>query len=1064
MFSLPKFSIKRPVCILICVAALVIFGTSSVFGMQMESTPEMSMPVLMIMTQYDGASPEEVDSMVTDKVESALASITEVESMTSTSSDGRSRVQLEFGYDVDIDTKYDDVTTALATLNLPDGCGDPTIMEMNMSAMNDSIMTLTVNATAGDQLTAYLEDNLVPQIERIEGVASAEVSGGSRKYIRVELDENSLEQYGLTMSDVSNAIGSAEFNITMGDLDRGDVTVSAVGSYSIDDYNAIADIPISLKSGDIIHVSDVAQVTMATQERSSYSRNNGNDTIRVSVTKEQSGNTVSICSQIKTLVEKINASGDLGVDINIQNNSGETISENIQNVLTSLIEGLIIAALVLVFFFGEWKSSFIVCLAMPLSIFTALVCMSLGGMTINMMSLGGLVVGIGMVGDNSIVVVESCFNAKKRGGSFMDQVSFGSDLVTSSIVASTITTVVVFLPIARLNGMTGQLFRDVCYTVVFALLSSLVCALTVVPCLFYRMRPVENEHCLCNRMLAHVYRGYTKLLRKALNARVVAVVIAVGSLAFAAFMFTRLNMELMPSMDRGDISLSVETKPNLNLDASNAIVEKIEAVVAAEPAVDTYSVSLSGGGGGGPMGGGSSSTGSISITLKDNAGVSSDEFVNSLKKKLTGIDNCVIDVSKQSAMSFGSGTTAQLTLTGSDLSVLNTYADKIKENLAANMPEFEKVATSLSDGAPQAKITVDPILASSAGMTPKSVLTAATNKINGVTATKIQENDTEYSVTVTYPTDRYKDVSDLYGLMIDLPSGGQMALTDMATITYQAGPTSISRVDGDYQVTITGTPSDSAANINSLTQKALKQAQTISLPDGITLAEGSSMRTKQTEFSSIYKALAVAVFLVFAVMAIQFESLRFSGVVMLSIPFSLTGAFLLLALTGSSISMTSLLGFVMLAGIVVNNAIVLIDYTNFLRGEGMEVHDALVEAGRTRLRPILMSTITTVVGLIPMAMGLGGKVETMQGMAVVVIGGLSMSTLLTLILIPTFYLIFDKKPKKQKPGRRKHTLFGSHPIPDGDENSPLAEDVGTEDGGDAPGTPAPDAPAPAPAP
>ena len=972
MFSLPDFSVKRLVCVFICLVSLILFGVSTVFEMPLESTPEMNMPTMTIMTSYPDASPDEVDEMVTQKIESALSGITEVESMTSTSSEGSSMIMLEFGCDVDTDDKYQDITSALAMVQLPEDCSDPTVMQMDSSSMNSSILNISISTTEADNAVAYVEDNIVPEIERIEGVADVEVSGGTRQYIRVLLDEDTMTQYGLSMQQIASAISSAEYETTLGELNRGSIFLTLIGSAEYDSWRDLEDIPISLPSGAVIYLSDVADVEMVEQECTSYSRQNGEENISISVTKEQDGNTVSICNQIEELVNEFNADSSLGLTLEIISNSGEGIYDNIMSVVTSLIEGLVIAALVLVFFFGEWKSSF-------------------------------------------IVVIDSCSKSTEDGLDYVDAVHVGANLVFSSIVASTATTVVVFLPIAMMDGMSGQLFRDVCYTIVFSLLTSMLGALTLVPLLFVKMRPREKLTSRSHVMMHALEGKYEALLRRVLRARKTVVASAIACLAIAGFLFTQIDMELMPAGSTNTISVSVETRSGLDLENTNAIMEEIESMISEDPDVESYSLRVSGGGGGmGMMG--SSSAGSVSITLKDDASVDTDTNVQNLREKTSGLKNCSVEVSKQESMSFGSSG-VELRLSGPDLGDLETASESIRKRLSG-MEEFDSVSTSLTDGSPRAKIEVDPVLSGAYGVTPSELLSQVSNKLSGMTAMEFTDSGTEYSVVVEYPSDRYSDISDLSGLMIDTGTGGQVALTDIAEVVYESSPTSISREDGDYVVTVSATPK-SGANVRNMTQTAMAAVEDIELPEGVTLGQGSSMDMMNSEFGSIGKALLIAVYLVFAVMAIQFESVIFSLVVLFSIPFSFTGAFLALYITGSSISMTSLIGLVMLAGIVVNNAIVLVDYAGTLRREGMEVHEALVTAGKRRLRPILMSSLTTIVGLIPMAAGFGGEVEMMQGMAVVVIGGLSLSTVLTLVLIPTFYLIFDREDRNNRRMQRK---------------------------------------------
>lgn len=1015
MFSLPNFAVKRPVCVFVCVLALILFGTSSVFGMPIESTPEMDMPMLIIMTRYSGASPDEIDESVTDRIESALNSISNVESMTSTSREGSSMVMLEFPYSEDIDDKYQDVTSALAMVRLPDDCSDPTIMKMSSSNMNSSIMRLSASVESGSSVTDYLEDNFVPELEKIDGVSEVSTRGGKREYISVELDENRMSQYGITMTDVRNAIANAEFELTVGSAKRGEVELSLVGSTDYENWKAFAEIPISLPSGDILHVSDVATVDMLEEERSSYSRTDGMETVSISITKEQTGNTIEICEKVVEVVNRFNESGELGVEIMINSNSGETIMENIMSVVQSLMLGLVVAVLVLYFFFGEWRASVIVGLSMPLSVMTALVAMSAADMSINMMSLGGLLVGIGMMVDNSIVVMESCFRARTEERSFKESVAAGANLVTGSVIASTATTIVVFLPIGLMDGMAGQLFKDVCFTIIFAMLASLVSALTLVPLLFVKLKPKEKMDSVCNKILGFIDKYYTKLLRKAVGAKIIVVIVAVGCLISAGVMFTNIDMEMMPSMYRGDVSISVETRTGLSLEATNAIMTQIEEIVKNEDDVDSYTMSV--GSGGGMMG--SSGGGSFSISMKDAAEMSTEEFIASLREKTAHIKNCSIITSAESAMSFGNSSEVEIEFTGADYDQLKALSLEVEARMRDMTDIYQSVTNSVSDGDPRAKIVVDPILAGSVGMTPYSVLSAASNKMSGISVMDYQDGDTTYDVVVEFPSGRYDNISDLYGLMIDTNGGGQVALTDIAEIVYEEGPSSISREDGDYIVSVSATPIDTTANINNLTNEMLASLSDLDLPEGVTMTAGGSMDMMMDEFGSIGNALLIAIFLVFAVMAIQFESLVFSLVVMISIPFSMTGAMFALSVTGASISMTSLIGIVMLVGIVVNNAIVLIDYAGIMRTQGMTPKEAIIHAGRTRLRPILMSTMTTVLGLLPMAVGFGGDVEMMQGMSYVVIGGLSFSTLLTLVLIPTFYLMFDKEDRKIRKEEKK---------------------------------------------
>ncbi|HIY08041.1 MAG TPA: efflux RND transporter permease subunit [Firmicutes bacterium] len=1007
-----NFSVRRPVATMMCVLTLIVFGVSSIFDMEMESTPEMSMPVFMISTRYEGATPEEVDEMITDVIESALASVSDVESMTSRSSEGSSMTTLEFDYNVDMDEKYDEIEDALQMVRLPDDVDDPTIMEMAMDST--SIMNLSVQAVSSDDnIYSYIEDTVVPQLENIAGVASVEMQGGTREYIRVTLREEDLDQYGVTMSDVATAISSADFTVSAGEIGRGNTDISLQGGMSLDSYEDIPSIPISLASGDIIHISDVADVEMAEQDTSMVSKYNGMENISISISKNQSANTVSICNQVVERIEEINSQG-LGLAITVTNNEGETIYENIMSVFSSLIQGLILAMVVLFLFLGEWRGAIIVGVSMPMSLFAATVLMSVTGMTLNIMSLGGLVIGIGMMVDNSIVVLDSCYQVQREIGDFREAAIRGTRLVGTSIIASTATTVVVFLPISLMSGMSGQLFKEVGFTIVYSLTASLVFALTLTPMLFSRLCPREKENTWVSRRVHWLEDKYALGIDWALNHQKSVLLIAVGLVVVAVLSYTTLDSELMPSSDEGTISVSVTTKTGLNDEATQEIMDQVETIVAGVEGLDSYTLQ----GGGGSV--------SARITLLDDRTSSTDQVVDSLRDQLGQLENCYAEVNQQSSMSFGSG--AQLNLTGSNLAELEEAAETLREAFSS-IDGVATVSTSLSDGSPRAEIEVDPVEAAAIGTTPSAVLSTVQSILSGQDAGSIQDGDQEYSITVTYPEDRFSDVSDLSGLMITTSGGGQIPLTDIAEIRFTNSPSQIQRSDGEYQASVSA-DLDSGVSSTEVSNQMMTIAQQTNLPESVELAVGDTMASTNQEFSSIYEALATAVFLVFVVMAFQFESIRLSLVVMFSVPFAFTGSFLALQLTGMSINMSSLIGLVMLMGTVVNNAIVLVDYTNILiREEGHPTRKALVEAGRRRLRPILMTTLTTVLGLLPNAMGWGGDVEMMQAMSVVMIGGLSLSTLVTLFLIPTVFLMTDRRGKPRAgsrirgAGRRMGGLF-----------------------------------------
>ncbi|MCI8441588.1 MAG: efflux RND transporter permease subunit [Provencibacterium sp.] len=1001
-------AIRRPVAVIVSLLALVIFGLASLFSTPLELSPSMSMPMFIISTVYGGAGPEEVESLVTSKIEGAIGTLSGLKNVQSISAENMSMVVVELEYGTDMSRANNDLQKKLNLINnsLPEDASDPTIMELSLDST--PVMQISVEATGDMDLLSYLQDNVLSDFEKLDGVASVDIYGGQETYMRVCLYPEKLRQYNLDMNTVATMISMADFSLPAGSIEQGGLSLALRGGVSYPDAQTLRTLPLTLSTGDIIHLSDIADVGEAQQKASSISRYNGMDTVTLSITKRDSASTRAVTSDCRQIVENINAGG-LGLQMDITFNSMDEIWDSLAGVIQAMALAIVISMVILFLFLGDIKASLIIGTSMPISVLVTLIVMSWSGMTFNMLSLGGLTIGVGMMVDNSIVVLDSCFKKRDEFRSFEQAAIEGAGLVTSSVTASTITTVVVFLPIAMMQGISGQLFKDAGFTVVYALTASLISSLTLVPLLFLRLKPVERKESPVSRALRWVEQKYASLIEKSLGHRALVVVVAVAFLVASLCMLPAIGVELMPSSDAGIVSVEVQTRPGLKLQNIEKIVEQIEAVVVSQPDIESYSLT---GSSGASVMSTSSANVTFSVYLKENRSVQTDEVVENIRRATKDMLDCEVQVSSSSGVSMGGGTdTVQDYLIGNDRDQLEAAAELIKSVMYQN-PSVVNVTTSLADGSPQAEIVIDPVKSGAYGLAPMQVMSSVNMMVSGREAATIRMDGKDYSVRVEYPEDTYQTVSDLAKLNLTAPSGMQVPLLDIATIRYSNSPQQVMRYNNQYVVTVTGQLSarDAARSSSEVTQ-AVYAAE---LPSGVDHFFGGSIQTMNEEFAAIFGAMGTAVFLVFMVMAIQFNSIRFSLMVMLSIPFSLIGAFAGLLLTNTTISMTSLMGMILLAGIVVNNAIVLIDYANQLRDEGMEVKRALAKAGRTRLRPILMTTLTTVLGMVPMAIGMGSNAEMMRGMAMVVIGGLSASTILTLILIPTFYLIFSKKRPQDK--------------------------------------------------
>lgn len=998
--SLTKLALRRMVSVIICIGALIVFGLGSVFTSPMELTPNIEMPMLIVITTYPGAGPEDVESLVTSEIEDAVSTLSGLENVQSQSQENLSLVMLELEYGTDMDRAHMDLQENLNTYasSLPDTASDPIIVEISMDAMATVTLSASGEGSAADLLNR-VNDEIAPEFERLSGVASVDVAGGEEEYISVELQEEKLNQYGLTMSTVTSLISTADFSLPAGEATLGSQDLTVHGAVNYDTAESLGQIPLFLATGDVIHLSDVANIHYGTQDAASVSRYNGNPTVSLSITKRQSASTVDVADSVIATMEQLNSENS-GITLEVISDQSELIRSAVSSVIETLLLGILLSMIVLFFFFGDLKASCIVGSSMPISVLATFILMRLMGFSLNLLSLGGLVIGVGMMVDNSIVVIESCFRVRAEGRPFEEAALEGTKVVSASIVASTITTVVVFLPLSVMEGLTGQLFQQLGFTIIFSLLTSLVSALTLVPLFFSRFKPLEHKNAPMNRVLPRVEAAYGRVLRRIFRHPRLVVLVSVGLLVLSFAILSLVNVELIPTVDEGTVLVSLETRPGLSLDEVDQKLLQLEELVASHPDVERYSTQS-----GSSMLGSSSST--VTAYLRDDREMTTAQVVEQWQNETRNMVDGDVTVSSSSSamgsMMSGSGTVS-INLQGIDLDDLATAAAQVEEVMQAN-PNILNISSTLSGGGPQAEIVIDPLKAAAAGITPMEAASAVRTMRVGTEVMTLRENGQEYSVMVEYPPDRFETMEQISGMMLTSSAGRLIPLADIASIEYTDSPQQISRKNGQYIVTITGQPAE-AARYTAADEVNATVAQ-LPFPAGVEQTASEIDQAMNEEFSALGMAIVVALLLVFMVMAMQFESARFSALVMICVPFSLIGSFSLLFFSGSTLSMVSLMGVLMLIGIVVNNGILFIDTTNQLRSS-MDAPTALVTAGQTRLRPILMTTLTTILSMVPMALGVGENTEIMQGMAVVIIGGLTASTLLTLLLLPTFYLMFGQ--------------------------------------------------------
>lgn len=995
--SLTKLVLKRPVSTALVVLGIVVFGIFALLGFDMELIPDIQMPMMLVNTIYPGASPDSIEQLVTKKIEDAGSSLSGVEQVISYSYSNYSMVAFTYDYDMDMNDAYTDLSAALDMLKLPDDCQDPTIIQMDVNAMDT--MTISVTNDGSSDMIAYIENTMVPALESVPDVARVEVTGGRQNYVRIQLDEKKMAQYGLNISGISQAIAMTQYNVPAGTISGGsqDISVSTSAKYlTLDDLRKTV---LTTSKGALITLGDVADIRMAAKDSDAISRYNGQSNVSVSVTKRQSASTVRVCQNVRKALKKLEAT-DPGVIFSISYDAGDSITDSLKSVAETLIIGVVLAMAVLFIFFGDWRASLIVGSSMPLSVLATLIFMYIFGFNLNIITAGALVIAIGMIVDNSIVVIESCFRLRETTDSLSEAAIQGAGTVSMSIVASTITTCVVYLPLSLISGLTGQMFSQLGMIIVFAMIASLVMALCIVPLLYVKVKPTENKNNPMNRFLEKVKSVYRRILRKLLYRKKTTMVVSIILLIISFLLATTLDFELIPTTYDGSILITSTFRSGTKLANMGERMEELEKMVKEDDEFENYSLSITQ----------STATATLTAYAKKHCKRSSEEAVEEYSEKLSHLTDIDIFVQPTGGgsemMSSYSNDLVDIVLESNDLKAISEASDRVEE-LMRDTPGVLHVTSDASAAKSSAHVIVDPLKAANAGLAPAQIAGDLYQTLTGTTADSMEIDGEDYDIILRYPKGTYDDENKLMDKVLTGATGTQTTLSDIATIEYTMEPQMIQRSDGRYQQTISATvEADKKSKINKSIEKQVKD---MDFPEGTGLSSSYMDNLRDENLTAILRAIMAGIFLVFLVMAMQFESSRFSLMVMTCIPFSLIGSFLLLFLTKSSMNMVSMMGFLMLMGIVVNNGILLVDTANQER-EHMEISDALITAGSIRLRPIFMTTLTTILAMIPMAFFSDNKM--MSGMAFVIIGGLIASTLLCLLMMPTFYLILSRKDRK----------------------------------------------------
>lgn len=1021
--SIARKNLEHPVLVLIVFALLAAVGLFTLKNVALGLFPDIDSPYVMVSATYANAGPESVEKTVTEILEGALISVNGLKNLYSTSTESGSSIQLEFNYGIDIESAVNDIRDKLGRVQrqLPDAVNSPTIFRFNGDSKPIMRIAVRGNRSLSD-IKEIAEDTISDIFEQADGVAEASVMGGKTKIVRIELDQNRLAAYGFTVSQVSSALAKQNLDLGGGKLNEGqkDYVVRTTGEFkSLEEVNNTL---IQTVNGYDVKLSDIGNAFWGFQDITRDVFINGEHGVYITITKQTDANSVTVSNNVHEKIEELKETLPSDIKLEIISDDTDSIRETINTLVDSAWQGLLLAVIVLFIFLQNVKSTIIIAISIPLSLLITLLSMSFAGITLNMMTLTGLILGVGMIVDASIVMIDNIYSYRSRGAKPKISAILGSQEMIVSVISGNLTTICVFVPFLLYMkdlGMMGQMFKGIIFTIVIALCSSLLVAIFLVPVLAGKFLPLTNRkekpvksrimksfYGLCTKVLDAITKVYSRVLKKALEYRAVTIIIAVCLLVIAISLLPTLGMNMMPQGNDDSVTLSITLPIGTPLEDTRDVSLAMEQIVRKEiPSFEKLITTVGGGGRNA-----NTYKSSIQITLNKDSG-SAVEVQNKLRKYFTQFPGA--------KFSFGAGTRGQMmgsdidiALRSDDLDEALSVADKIV-SVMEDISALGDITIDTEEGLPQVEIEIDRERAYSFGVDVSTVAKEINYAVNGVTSTTYRQAGKDYDVTVMYqPSDR-ENIIDLETMYVS-GTGGKVSLSNFATLKKGLGPVSIKRENQRRIVHITASilTSDNA----NLVEDAIKEgiANTFIVPDNVSVSYEGSWQDTNEQMKLYAGILIMAILLVFGVMAATYESFKAPLINLATIPFLLIGVVFLYKIIGQPLSIMAMVGLIMLVGIVVNNGIILVDYTNLLRNRNIPMMEACFQAGVSRLRPVLMTTLTTILGMIPMCFASEGQSAMVQPIGIAVVGGLTSSTFVTLLVIPVLYSLVMKDEKKLK--------------------------------------------------
>ncbi|NLE25582.1 MAG: efflux RND transporter permease subunit [Clostridiaceae bacterium] len=1030
--SLPGVSIRRPIATIMIILSICLIGAVSLSKLKLDLLPDLNMPVAVVTARYEGAGPKEIERLITKPFEEALTTVSELKSIETVSTNEYCLCVLYFKDNTDMNFATLEMREKidLAKAYLPQGVKDIMVMRIDP---NNFQSTFEIGITSDmdlENLTRIVEEQIINRLERISGVASAKLSGGIVSEVRINLIPERLNLYGLNENYITQYIMSENLNIPVGSIDTAGMSIYLKTEGQFKSLEELKNLSLPTNSGTIVFLKDIADITIDQKEKTSESFINGVPSLNLSVQKQSNANTVQLCREIQKEVKKLSEVYK-EIEFKIIYDSSTYIDKALNTVSESAIQGGILAVLILYLFLRNLRATLIIAISMPVSIITSFVLMYFSGISLNLMSLAGFALGVGMMVDNSIVVLENIYCRRHEGMDMAKAAEFGTKEVMLSITASTLTTVIVFVPIVFVEGMTGKVFKEMGLVITFSLMASLLVAITFLPMMASKILSLEftgkrdkSKRWRIHALLTKIFdlwdsfynvvsRSYEKLLRASLKSHKVVIGIAAILFLLSLIALPVIGFEYFPSMDEGIILIEVVLPKGAALSETNDMAFKVQDRIKEIPEVQSISMTI--GNSGYILDRSTTEKASLSVDVGsiEKREKTIVQISDEIRNKVKDIAGAKIKVNEESrVMGFSIGYSAvDIRVLGEDIDTLkkisSDFITKLKNIKGINEPE-----SSIDEEIEEALIKIDREKVLLYGLTPAQVGQAIRIGVNGIVATRYEYRGSDIDVVVCTLGNKPDSLQDIENISVQSPRGVSIPLMELAKIKLERSTPNILR--NDQKKTVSITADLKGRSINKVTADIDRAFSDYEFPSGYSYSYAGQQKDFIDSFDALLDALILSVIIVYMLLAAQFESFLHPFTILLTVPLALTGALLALLITGKTLSIPAFIGIIILVGIVVDNAIVLVDSINQCREEGMSATDAVIKSGPIRLRPILMTTLTTILGMLPMAISRKEGSEIQIPLAIVIIGGLTVSTLITLIVIPSFYLTFEKLIDKVK--------------------------------------------------